>query len=252
MIKFNLRSAKKTVLQISLIVAVSGFALRSAQAETIQGGTFIVGFDETEFGLLGLTTINSFDQAASNSLTRTQILSDPGTTNLWGSIPFGVNPTTPLYVSGTPTGRNLQNTNFSYNPADLTGTAAGQIGIGGTSRWGGFSTFVLGDYSLQYDSARAGGVYSGWYLTNNFDFTGIAFDMANITAPVVTPGGFSFSGDLYVKAGSTLTFFGFSGDTDYGNFSLNASVVPEPSSLALLLLGTGAILHIRRRRALSA
>ena len=234
----------RNILSSTFFVASLAFGLSgSLQAASILSGSLSLDYDQTTFGVLGLTTINSFNQATSNSITNAQVVANTGTTTSWTGINYGVNPTTPLT---DPTGRNLQETNFTYNPANLTGTASGAIGIGGVTRWNGFSTFVLGDYSVQYDALRAGGVYSGWYLTNNFDFPAIAFDLANVTTNLLGDG-FTLSGDLYVKPGAPLTVFGFPGDTDYGNFSLTASTIPEPSAAMLGALPLLALLSRRRR-----
>jgi uncharacterized protein (TIGR03382 family) len=234
----------RNILSSTFFVASLAFGLSgSLHAASILSGSLSLDYDQTTFGFLGLTTINSFNQATSNSITNAQVVANTGTTTSWTGINYGVNPTTPLT---DPTGRNLQETNFTYNPANLTGTASGAIGIGGVTRWNGFSTFVLGDYSVQYDALRAGGVYSGWYLTNNFDFPAIAFDLANVTTNLLGDG-FTLSGDLYVKPGAPLTGFGFPGDTDYGNFSLTASTIPEPSAAMLGALPLLALLSRRRR-----
>ena len=113
------------------VAAISG----SLHAASILSGSLTLAYDQTKFGLLGLTNINSFDQSTSNSKTAAEIQADAGTTTSWSGINYGVNPTTPLT---DPTGRNLQETSFTYNPADLTGTASGAIGIGGVTRWDWF------------------------------------------------------------------------------------------------------------------
>ena len=79
-----------------------------------------------------------------------------------------------------------------------------------------------------------------------FQPPGLAFDLANVTTNVLGDG-FTLSGDLYVKTGSPLNFyFGFPGETDYGNFSLTASTVPEPGRRAWS--ASIAWLSARRRR----
>jgi len=238
----------------SLAIALLSIVLPTAtqlHAATVQSGSFSASFDEATFASLGLTNLNFFDQA-DDSLTAAQLLAESGAGG-WSNLDFAINGST---VS-SPSGRTLQATNFTYDPSNLTGTASGQIGLGGATRWDvdpllGGGSFLLGDYSLQYNASRVGGVYSGWYLTNHISFASIAFDFANITSPVVAPEGFLFSGDLYVRADSGLTLFGFPDDTSYGTFSLTTSTVPEPSTVAMLLLGAGASVYFAKRRRLNA
>lgn len=214
-------------------------------AASIQAGSIAIDYDPDAF--VFLTTINSFNQAASNSSTDAQILADAGTTTAWSNLGFGINPTTPL---SDPSGRSLQETTFTYDPANLTGTASGQIGIGGVSRWWGegVGNFVLGDFALTYNASLKTGVYSGWALTNNFSFPALAFQIANASTSAISADGFTLSGDLWVKSGDPLDlYFSFSAG-DYGNFSMTASTVPEPSTYALLALAAVAVgLQMRKR-----
>ncbi len=238
-------SAKTTSLRFVFLTLLSCLPAIPAKGAAILEGTVSVSYDQTAFASLGLTVIDSFNQASSNSETYTQILANAGTSTSWDNIDFGINPTTAL---PDPTDRDLQETSLTYDPGDLTGTVTGQIGIGGNTRWGGAYQFVLGDYGLAYDVTRAGGGYSGWYLTNNFGFPALAFDLANVTTTIL-PSGFTLSGDLYVKTGEPLNaFFGFAGEMDYGNFSMSASTVPEPATGLLVLVGGALICHHIRRR----
>lgn len=239
-------SAKTKLLRFVFPVLFTCLPTIPAMGASILGGTVLMDYDEAAFSSLGLTTVNSFDQASSNSRTYNEILTDPGTTTLWTNIDFGINPITPL---SDPTDRDLQETSLTYDPGDLAGTVAGQIGIGGTTRWGGLYNFVLGDYALVYDGGRVGGIYSGWYLINYYGIVAETFELANVSTNVL-PDGFSISGDLYVKTGSPLnSFFGFTGEGDYGNFSMTASTVPEPTACGLVLAGAALVFHqIRRRR----
>ena len=232
-----------------LAFAVGILSPLSGAADAVVGGSVVMSYDQAGFAALGLGDINSFNQATANTSTRDQILTDPGTTTSWNDIGFGINPTTPLT---DPTGRTLQVTTFSYSPLDLTGTAAGQIGVGGATRWtvdplAGGGLFVLGDYSVSYDASRVGGVYSGWFLKNNFDLNLVAFDLGNVTT-TVSADGFKLSGDLIVKPLSPLTLFGFTGGKDYGDISISAQSVPEPSVYALVAVAGIACFAVGRRK----
>ena len=214
-------------------------------AASIQAGSIAIDYDPDAF--VFLTTINSFNQAASNSSTDAQILADAGTTTAWSNLGFGINPTTPL---SDPSGRSLQETTFTYDPANLTGTASGQIGIGGVSRWwgAGVGNFVLGDFALTYNTSLETGIYSGWALTNNFSLPALAFQIANASTSAISADGFTLSGDLWVKSGDPLNAFFSFPEGDYGYFSMTASTVPEPSTYALLALAAVAVgLQMRKR-----
>ena len=216
-------------------------------AASIQAGSIAIDYDPAAFANVFLTTINSFNQAASNSSTDAQILADAGTTTAWSNLGFGINPTTPL---SDPSGRSLQETTFTYDPANLTGTASGQIGIGGVSRWwgAGVGNFVLGDFALTYNASLETGIYSGWALTNNFSLPALAFQIANASTSAISADGFTLSGDLWVKSGDPLNLYFSFPAGDYGNFSMTASTVPEPSTYALLALAAVAVgLQMRKR-----
>lgn len=247
-------SANRFLLTLTLATLGLGPFLSPAQAAPayVSGGTVVISYNETAFSsvtypspaipLFADNSINSFNQTSSNTLTSSEILTDLGTFTAWTNINFGINPTTPQV---NPTGRNLQSTSFSYDPLNLTGSASGQIGIGGTSRWVinpalGGGPFVLGDFALTY-----GG--STWSLANNFAPAAPAFYLSSPSLTSVSDTGFTLSGTLY--ASTTLqAFFGFAPDTSYGTISLTATAVPEPATAALLLLGTVSSILICRRR----
>ena len=222
-------------------------------AATVLSGTMTVDFSQTQFGALGTTGIQDFTQTTANSLTRAQILSTAGDiVGSWSNLPFAVNGTT--VIDPDPGNRFVQATNFTYNPSNLTGTATGQIGLGGVTKWStGLGPFFMGDYALEYDASRVSGIYSGWFLQNHFDFDANAFGLANVVTSNVSANGFSLVGNLVVRDDSGLTFFGATAGTSFGSFSFTASTsaAPEPSKSFLMLIGLGSVV-IRRRRSLRA
>lgn len=226
-----------------LAAAFSTAFVPSADAASIVAGSMSVTYDQTAFASLFLSTIDHFGQASSNSLDLATI-TNPGTpgdsTGVWSGLAFGVNGAAPL----SPDGRAIQGTGFTYNPADLTGTASGQIGLGGFTRFDGVAgLFYIGDYQLRFDGSRTTGVYSGWYLQNNAGFPANAFDLANVTTTVGAEG-FELSGDLVPNSDSFFAFYGLTG-ADMGNFSFSGSTVPEPSAA---ILGACSLLGLLARR----
>jgi len=232
----------KSLLSILTLLAVGAyFGIHEARAAVVVGGNVTLSFDETQFALVGLTNINSFNQATANSMTGAQLLADAGSIS-WSGISYGVNPTTPLV---DPAGRNLQETTFSYDESNLTLTATGQIGLGGVSRWDvdplfGGGVFVLGDYALTYSAGT-------WRLQNNVSFPAPSFFLSSPSLTSVSDTGFTLSGNLFADSG--LIGFGFNGTVSYGTFSMVATAIPEPSVVALLLLAAGGgVVASRRRR----
>ncbi len=226
-----------------LAAAFSTAFMLSANAASIVAGSMSVTYDQTAFASLFLSTNDHFGQASSNSLDLATI-TNPGTpgdsTGVWSGLAFGVNGASP----SSPAGRAIQGTGFTYNPANLTGTASGQIGLGGFTRFdGGAGLFYIGDYQLRFDGSRTTGVYSGWYLQNNAGFPANAFDLANVTTSVGAEG-FELSGDLVPNSDSFFAFYGLTG-ADMGNFSFSGSTVPEPSAA---ILGACSLLGLLARR----
>lgn len=233
---------KSLPLSTSAVVLSTAFML-SADAASIVAGSMSVTYDQTTFAALFLTTNDHFGQTSSNSLDITTITS-PGTpgnsTDVWSGLSFGVNGAAP----SSPAGRAIQGTGFTYNPADLAGTATGQIGLGGFTRFNGLGgLFYIGDYQLRFDGSRTFGIYSGWYLQNNAGFPANAFDLANVTTTVGAEG-FELSSDLVPNSDSFFAFYGLTG-ADMGNFSFSGSTVPEPSAA---ILGACSLLGLLARR----
>ncbi len=175
------------------------------------------------------------------------------------ALAFGVNGTS-ITPSGLP-GRSEQASTFSFDPANIAGTASGAIGLdGATSFWyanvpvinTGSVWLGYGDLSLSFDAARAVGGNSGWFFTNNLLFSAVVYDVRNpvfsgvVAATDSTPGSLSLSGDLYT-APEFRDGFGIRANLNVGSFALNAvTAIPAPGAAALL--GVGSLLATRRRR----
>lgn len=251
---------RKTTLTSHKLLAWASIAVLfagSARAATIVSGELTLNYNQSAMASFGLTGINEFNQATSNSSPRSYVVNSSNagdTTGMWTGLPFAVNGAS----LSNPGGRALQTTSLSYDPANFASTVTGQIGLGGLSRFdvsplAGGGVFVLGDYSLQYDASRAGldfgggEIGSGWYLQNHFDFNVNAFDLANLTTSSVTSNGINLAGNVVASSSSALLLFGAS-PGQYGTFSFTAQAAPEPSRAMLLMLG-GMVIAGRRKRA---
>ncbi|MDN5940478.1 MAG: VPLPA-CTERM sorting domain-containing protein [Nitrospira sp.] len=255
---------KAVTLVLTLLMAVvSVFAPSDSRAASVTSGTFTMNLDRDALAQLTLNPTGTpptlyleefWDASASASLTATQI-NTPGTADL---VPgTGEIPATGLVydVTGStvtnPAGRAIQPTNFTYDPNNVTGTATGQIGLGGVMRFmGNFQgVFTTGDYALEYDATRVGNPAggSGWYLLNNFGFPIPAWDLADVTTSS-DPFSLALSGNLKWSPEVTSAFFAPSdlGKT-MGTFTF-ASPVPLPAAIWLFGSGLIGLAGLARRR----
>ncbi|NOS81635.1 MAG: hypothetical protein HOP32_08660 [Nitrospira sp.] len=258
---------KLTTLALTmLMVALSSFAPSVSQAATVTSGSFTMNLDRDALAQLVFNptgtppTLFLEEFFTSSSLTGPQI-NDVVNTNL---VPGnGEIPATGLVydVTGStvtnPAGRAIQATNFTYDETNLTGTASGQIGLGGVMRFlGNFpGIFVTGDYALKYDVTRVGNAAggSGWYLLNNYGFPIPGWDLTDVTA-TSDPFSLALSGTLKWSPEVASAFFA-SGDIGQpmGTFTF-ASPAPVPLPAAVYLFGSGLLGlagWVRRRRSAS-
>lgn len=235
----------------SLFFASLLLAATSLQAATVAvfQGNLSIDYTGMQSGLF-LSGPNHFNQGTSNTLTNTQVESTlAGDVFSFTGLQFGVNTGAPA----SPAGRAIQDTTMTYDVSNLTGTVAGQVGLGGVDRWTYFGSgnFLMGDYSLEFSASRAVGAKSGWYLENHYTFGMVAFDLANVNT-VIDGDNFTLSGDLFVSPEFATNFGAFSDGSlvagaDYGNFSFTTA--PEPSRALLGLAGLTGVLIRRRRQA---
>ncbi|MEM6458082.1 MAG: hypothetical protein AAF710_01690 [Planctomycetota bacterium] len=159
-----------------------------------------------------------------------------------GSVAFGINSRT-----DTPA------TTFAYDPADFLGTFSGAIEHTGSVFFNDDAVEV-GDFTIGFDAARAGGDASGFFVEST---TGIAAVLFDIAAPSLLEAGTEslvIEADLLVSAefGAFLFDNGLSASNltgaDVGDARVSASTIPSPSAVAGGLVGL-ALLASRRRRA---
>lgn len=243
MMKYPQTFAMKT--RQSILTCLAGAlvllgASASSRATTIIAGNSVISYDQSAFFVL---TNPNFFNASSNSLTYAQIINQSNAGNTvgsWTGLDHVINGAT--LPGGTRSTVAL--TNFTYTPSNITGTATGQIGLSGITRFtvppalgGGILTF--GDMSLVYNS--------GWKIMAAFGWGSPfhAFDVGNVTL-VESPTGFTLAGDLTATP-AIAGFYQIDGTKPTGTISLTASAVPEPSSLMMGSLAAAGLLFRRRR-----
>ncbi|MEQ1529507.1 MAG: hypothetical protein ABL925_09335 [Methylococcales bacterium] len=148
-------------------------------------------------------------------------------------------------IAANPAGRNNKPNFFWFDPADLTGSASGQIGLGGVMRFRvdvspPSNRVLLGDMTLQYDPSLVDTVSgrSGWVLMNNISFSISGFDLFNVTTNL-TGNSLTLNGGLGLGPG--FAHLGGITDTDVGTFSFQTTVVPVPVALWMFVSGVFAL-----------
>lgn len=251
----------KSSILTSLMISTVLFVLPAvAPAATVTSGEFTMNLDRDALAQLVLNptgtppTLFLEEFFTSPSLTGAQI-NDVVNTNL---VPGNgeISATGLVYdVTGStvsnPAGRAIQATNFTYDPNNVTGTAAGQIGLGGVLRFmGNFQgIFATGDYALKYDASRVGNSAggSGWYLLNNYGFPVPGFDLTDVAVDS-NPFSLNLTGNLKWSPEVANAFFHPSdiGKT-VGTFTF-ASPVPLPAAAWLFGSGVIGLAGLARRR----
>ena len=209
------------------------------------------------------SSVDTFDAYFDATATRAQTLSDPAP----GNAPFVVNgtavtvvdPIRPYGVTASITGRTPQVTTLQFDSSDVLGswslsndsfgftgntTLGEQIALTSMQRWTGPFTgsLLYGDFALRRTSATR------LALTSNIDFLNAEF--AQILNPTISVSAdtLTISGDLLMDQGLSLLDPTAVPGTDFGTFTLTATIqaVPEPSTAALI--GLGVLLPFLRRK----
>lgn len=251
------------LISATFVVLLGLLSPAISPAAVVTSGTFTMNLDRDALAQMVLNPSGTpptlyleefWNSSASASLTATQI-NTPGAADLVpgnGEIPatnlaYGVTGATVT----NPAGRAIQTTNFTYDPTNLTGTASGQIGLGGIMRFqGNFpGIFVTGDYALKYDASRVGNAAggSGWYLLNNYGFPVPGWDLTDVTA-TSDPLSLYLSGTLKWSPEVASAFFTTSDiGTPMGTFTF-AAPVPLPAAAWLFGSGVIGLTGLARRR----
>jgi hypothetical protein len=262
--KLKIRSLNRMKSQNKLVAALGVAALTlatlpaSATLYRVTGGS--AAFTITEGTA---ASIFEFDAYFDATKTRAQTLSDPAP----GNAPFVEtstsvtlsDPIRPYGVAASITGRTPQMTTLEFDDSDVMGswslsddgfgftgssTLGEQIALTSMQRWTGPfpGSLIYGDFALRRTSATE------LKLTSNIDFLNAEY--ASIVNPTISILGntLTISGDLRIDQGLQLLDPGAVAGTDFGDFTLTATIqaVPEPSALALL--GIGALFPLLRRK----
>lgn len=249
---------------ITLFVSVS-----SAFASTVSGGAMTININSTD---LAAAFTHNFDpsrpsfyleeyftSAQAASRTSGELLADhiiPGPLPISGlGLQFAVN--SPGSVVGNV--NQPQDTNFSFDQADLMGTAAGVIGLGGAMRFRLNKSFnidpVAGEetgnramtafYSMEYDASEVENVagHSGWMIVNHHTFPADVFYLDNVITDL-TGNSLSLSGDLALAHG--FDHLGAQHGAIIGDFNFQTTVVPVPAAVWLFASGFAGLFATRR------
>ncbi len=245
-----------TLLGVAALAAITFPA--SATLYRVTGGS--AAFTLTEGTA---TSIFEFDASFDATRTRAQVLADAAP----GNAPFVEtatsvtlsDPIRPYGESASVAGRTTQVTTLEFDDSDVMGswslsddafgftgslTLGEQIALTSMQRYTGPFTgaLVYGDFALRRTAANE------LKLTSNIDFVNAEF--ASILNPTISVVGntLTISGDLRIDQALQLLDFTAVPGTDFGDFTLTATIqaVPEPTALALL--GVGALFPLLPRR----
>jgi hypothetical protein len=257
---------KKYLIMASAVLACLAGA-NSALAVAISGGSATITF--TEGTAAGISVFNAY---FNESATRAQTLGDPAPGNEPFTSPSAgvvqvIDPVRPSGVipvpyPGTPGAtRSPQLTTLDVDPGDVLGgwttsnnafafvgnaTLGEQIAFTSMTRWTGPFTgsLLYGDFALRNTGPKL-------VLTSNIDFLNAAF--AEIGNPVISVAGntLTISGNLLIGGGLNVLDPTAIPGTDFGDFVLTATLVPEPTSVAMAAFGVLGLVFVGLRRSRS-
>jgi len=255
----------KWVASLSVFAVVGCLGLPDAQAATVAGGAMVLNLDRdaviagvnkntypdtatAEFPICCRPSLylEEYFDATAASKTFTQVR-DENTPDLYDNISdeisatglsFAVNNST---IAPNASGRYNKANTFSFDPGNLTGSAAGNIGLGGVLRFRvdvapPSNRVLLGDMDLEYRPSLENSITgrSGWVLVNNIGFTIDSFHLFDVVTDL-TGSHLSLTGNLGLGEG--FAHLGGINDHRVGTFSFQTAVVPLPGAVWLFATG---------------
>jgi hypothetical protein len=150
---------------------------------------------------------------------------------------------------------NARNALLPALPTTFTYTAGSLAPFSGTIEHSGTALFnegtlEVGNFTIGFDANRASDTISGFFVADNVTFLGVPlFDVGIPSALSATASALTVAADLLVSAelAGALQNAGLIG-VDVGDALIEASAVPEPGTLSLLLAGLllGGVASTRR------
>ncbi|MCK5889238.1 MAG: hypothetical protein KAG19_04790 [Methylococcales bacterium] len=221
----------------SLATMIAGLvACSSASALTVTSGQFIQKNKAQALKRTSSLVVNSFfNDRSLVGVQKIDVLKNAVSAHSKMAMPkaFSYRIHSPQFLPGHPdrsSGVNSFSSHFQFTDADVVSSANdGRIGLGGVMRYilpplanGKPRYFLLGDFTLEYDSARKErfnfsgdatrevkpinyGV-SGWHLVNHFELPSVAYDVLNATV-IKASDSFYLSGELSWSPEMSLSFF---------------------------------------------
>jgi PEP-CTERM motif len=214
---------KKTITNGVMLLTIAVFTRQMTQA---QGTTYLSGLEQTTIG---------GDNVGNDSWLAASLLTGHNANGyLLNSVQLAMadasgNPsgfTVMIYANGNPTGTGA-----------FPGSSLGALNGSANPSTTGIYTYTAANITLLPNSFYFIVVTAATAVANG------AYEWNQSASPPSSNGGWGGGGTYLSSDGSSWS--PFSGT--YGQFSVTATAVPEPSSVVLLLMGGGALAYVRRR-----
>jgi hypothetical protein len=218
----------KTLIIISCIILIGLFLPQFVQAQGTM--TYLSNLDQTTTGSL---TVGSDSWLAAMFVTGTN-----ASGYLLGSVQLGM-----ADASGSPSGFKV----MLYTEITLQATFPGSS-LGGLN--GSLNPTTAGIYTYAPASSLTLSPHTYYFivLTAETTITGGAYEWNYVTANSYNPNGgwgFPLNG---VGGSSNGTSWPSQFVSDFPQFAINATAIPEPATVWLIFLGGGFFLYLRRNR----
>lgn len=246
----------------------NGHIVLGAGADPVTGGSTSINLSGTGKLISRFNPGAASGGIAGSQAGAAQVLSLTGGTIVAGRIEAA-------NLRGSIGGTNgtIVNNGTTFAPGDVTANLLGRTSINGTfTQESGTLAFDLGGLtaSTVFSEGIASGTFDNLLISSNFALNGgsIRINFVNGFESIITnlntfkivdvTGTSTFSGSFAALTTGNMTVDAYVGNSIVGSFTLddslndlvlsNYTVIPEPSTFALVALGLGAAAVIRRRR----